>query len=165
MIRSGRLLCLIFAAMLFLFSVSAEEIAATPTDLSPDTTVESAEGTHPYLELSAGEEGLTVTGCSDRELTSVTIPSAWNGVKIVAVGERAFEGMASLEKVTIAEGIVSIGARAFADCTALRTVQLPDSLTDLADDAFSGCDKLTAGTQEQAPSAASTSVVTPPYYN
>ena len=69
-------------------------------------------------------------------------PGAWaETLKLPAslkvIGEEAFAGDSSLDKVVIPEGVESIGPRAFAD-SSVKSVVLPASVTDIADDAFSG---------------------------
>lgn len=61
------------------------------------------------------------------------LPSA-----LKTVGEEAFYGDTSLEKVVVPDGVTSIGARAFAN-SSVSQVDLPDTLTFISDDAFAGC--------------------------
>ena len=84
----------------------------------------------------------TVTGAEDT-VTSVVIPTEINGVKVTAIGERAFAGCAKLSKVTIPNGITSIGDAAFERCSALTSVTIPATVTEIGAGAFGGCTKLT----------------------
>ena len=69
---------------------------------------------------------LTVTGLTaeglDRSL--LTVPSAWNGLPVTAVGANAFAGAEDLREIVIQRNIRSVGDRAFDGCAALERVVL-----------------------------------------
>ncbi len=65
----------------------------------------------------------------------------WNSLANVPVS--AFSSCASLEKITIAEGVTEIGANAFNGATALKQVNLPVSLAKLGSRSFANCASLT----------------------
>ena len=54
----------------------------------------------------------------------------------------AFWECASLQNITLPEGIRSIGDSAFSDCTNLQSVVVPNSIRSIGDSAFSGCTNL-----------------------
>ena len=54
----------------------------------------------------------------------------------------AFEGIQSLKKVTLKEGVTSIGHSAFSDCINLAEINLPSSLETIGEFAFSDCRSL-----------------------
>ena len=58
------------------------------------------------------------------------------------IGAEAFLG-ASMQKVTIPNGVKKIGSRAFALCPNLLAIVIPDSVETIADDAFAGVSNLT----------------------
>ncbi len=69
-------------------------------------------------------------------LKSVTIPSS-----IIAIDDFAFEG-ASIENITIGEGVRVIGNFAFRNASNLRSVVLPTSLLSMGESVFEGCSNL-----------------------
>lgn len=74
----------------------------------------------------------------DDSLEYIEIPSEIEGVKVVAIGDGAFEDM-FLYSVKIPDTVTYIGAKAFANCLGLRTVELTDSITYIGAEAFAGC--------------------------
>lgn len=56
-----------------------------------------------------------------------------------AIGEGAFAGMASLERIRIPASVRSIGASAFEGCGNLREVVLEEGLRQIGENAFSHC--------------------------
>ena len=95
----------------------------------------------------------TVTGFADASNypESIVIPlTDTSGNPVVAIGEGAFKGKASLREVVFLENIVTISAKAFQDCTVLRKVVLSEGLKTIAgtvnyvNGAFAGCTKLTS---------------------
>ena len=61
---------------------------------------------------------------------------------IVTVGERAFLGCKSLERVELSESLKNIGALAFWGCELLTDVRLPRGLEKIEEYAFRGCASL-----------------------
>lgn len=55
---------------------------------------------------------------------------------VVAVGDAAYAGSTSVERIGIPEGVKSIGRALFSDCPNLRAVVFPKSLNTIADDVF-----------------------------
>lgn len=72
----------------------------------------------------------------------VLIPSTYNELPVVGIGEKAFLNNYAITKVTISEGIVSIGTSAFSGCIELMDVLLPNSLTLIGEEAFNSCSRL-----------------------
>lgn len=56
-----------------------------------------------------------------------------------SIGEEAFMGNTSIERVKIKEGTLELGSRAFANSSA-KEIYLPESMKKIADDAFEDCD-------------------------
>lgn len=61
---------------------------------------------------------------------------------IKSIGEFAFGGSDSLEKIVIPEGVTVIHPYAFAGCASLKSVTFPDSLTTIRWNAFANCTSL-----------------------
>ncbi len=104
-------------------------------------------------------EALTESTCkltgisplSDDKATVLIIPEiSPDGRKVVAIGDRAFAGMSSLQYVDLPVSVESIGVRAFAFCENLMEVRcggrggLNSALSYIGDRAFMGCECLTA---------------------
>ena len=88
------------------------------------------------------DEKATITGYFGT-LADPTIPSTLGGYPVTAIGDNAFNDLATLTDVTIPEGVMSIGMAAFWWCKSLAHVTLPDSLTHIGVAAFWACSSLT----------------------
>ena len=91
-----------------------------------------------------------ISALSEDQLVSLIIPeTAPDGRKVTAIGDRAFSGLASLQRVDIPASVKSIGVRAFAFCSNLMEVRFgrrngrDASLSYIGDRAFMGCERLT----------------------
>ncbi len=93
------------------------------------------------FEFGQVEAGWAVTGYTGTS-ENVTIPSTYNGNKIVAIHLWAFEDNTTVKNVTLPEGIILIDESAFDGCTNLETVTFPDSLQTINTNAFYGCTSL-----------------------
>ena len=73
---------------------------------------------------------LTVTGLTARGLgrESLTVPSAWNGLPVSAIGANAFAGAEHLREIVIQRNIRSIGDRAFDGCDLLERIILEQDI-------------------------------------
>lgn len=120
-------------------TITPEATLAQKTPLPAGETAPLPE--HPYLVFAAQEDGLSVTTLR-MQVKSVLIPAAVDGMPIVAIARRAFEGADEIETVTIEEGLLTIGKEAFKDCISLTQVELPASIAEIAADAFDGCTAL-----------------------
>ncbi len=63
---------------------------------------------------------------------------------VTAIGDHAFYGFSTLERVEIAESVTEIGEGAFYRCAGLREIVLPDSLRSIGRDAFANCSGLSS---------------------
>ncbi len=66
----------------------------------------------------------------------VIIPSKIEETRIIGISAHAFEGLQTLEKVIIENGVESIGECAFSNCSNLKEAILPDSIQHIGKDAF-----------------------------
>lgn len=71
-------------------------------------------------------EAWTITGLTETGLArkSLTLPSVWEGLPVVAVESGAFSGAAALENVTIQQNIRRIGDGVFAGCERLTAIRM-----------------------------------------
>ena len=89
-----------------------------------------------YL-LNNDGTGYYVNGIGTCTDTDIVIPSTYNGLPVISVGENAFFSCISLDSITIPYGITSIGRNAFSSCTSLESITLPDSITSIGKFVFS----------------------------
>lgn len=83
----------------------------------------------------------TITACST-DARNITIPEYIDGVKVVAIGDRAFENCTNLYSVNLPESITSIGQECFKGCESLQSITLPDSVTSIGTGIFTDCSSL-----------------------
>ena len=74
--------------------------------------------------------------------TEIVIPETYNNEKVVAIADKAFHEISTLQKVTLPSTIKSIGQRAFYECTNLKNINLPNGVKTIGSYAFSGCANL-----------------------
>ena len=60
----------------------------------------------------------------------------------VATPKGAFEGLTTLETITLGNNVKTIGAQSFKDCPLIQEINLPITTTDIVSFTFSGCEKL-----------------------
>ena len=87
--------------------------------------------------LKISEDGKTVLGVYDKEISSVVIP---DGIEII--GERAFEDCTLLKEVVIPETVKHIERVAFRGCKCLHSINLPSQLKVIEDFVFDKCELL-----------------------
>ena len=71
-------------------------------------------------------------GCGS--LNKITIPES-----VTEIGDSAFLGCFSLTKIEIANSVTKIDESAFYCCESLESIEIPDSVTEIGDYAFYGC--------------------------
>ena len=75
--------------------------------------------------------------------TLIEVPGEVNGRPVAEIGEGAFAGNQSIQRVTLPESVAVIGENAFAGCSELMSlVAQREEVTRVADTAFDGCEKL-----------------------
>ena len=94
----------------------------------------------------------------------IVIPSTYNGLPVMEIGNSAFSeyqfirsvvipegvtriwdgfsGCTKLEAVTLPTTLELIGPNAFANCSSLASIEIPEGVTEIHQNAFSGCTKL-----------------------
>lgn len=77
--------------------------------------------------------------------TLIEVPGEVNGRPVTEIGEGAFAGNQSIQRVTLPESVAVIGENAFAGCSELRIlVSGREEETEVAATAFTGCEQLSA---------------------
>ncbi len=84
--------------------------------------------------------GLPVVGIGYRAFNgNIDITSIELGKNIRYIESRAFFGCKTLTSVTFNDGLESIGEMAFQSCSELESIEIPDSVTEIGDYAFAYC--------------------------
>ena len=98
-----------------------------------------------YVYLTGPKTATLISSTTTEK--NVTIPDSVkiDGVKygVIDIGQNAFKGNTSIERVTISEKVKTIGAYAFQGCTGLKKIELPSTLTAIGEKAFDGCKSIT----------------------
>lgn len=84
----------------------------------------------------------------NKDVTSVEIPTTYNGKPVKHIDRSAFEGCEELTSVIIPEGVETIDNYAFKDCSKLENISLPDSITEIESGVFDNCTSLQYNTFE-----------------
>ncbi len=98
--------------------------------------------------LNDDESGYICVGIGSCDDTYVVIPSVYNGLPVVAIGEEAFSNTNrypknSITKMTIPDSVTDIGVSAFSGCGLLTSINIPASVTIISDKTFYDCSSLT----------------------
>ena len=91
--------------------------------------------------LKVSEDGKTIIGVHDKNISSITIPCS-----VTSLGNSSFKGCSSLTSVSIPNSVTSIGDEAFRGCSGLTSIDIPNSVTSIGGRAFEGCSNLTSVT-------------------
>jgi len=134
----------------------------TDTGIDPSYEVDGSKGLE-YLFLGT-DRGYAVSGMGECTDEVVTIPAAYNGQPVTAIGSSAFENSQIVEvilpdtvtsisfvafrncglltKINLPESLETIEKYAFKNCAALQSIEIPSKVTALAEEAFYGCESL-----------------------
>ncbi len=97
-----------------------------------------------HWDYTVADGKATITGCSKKALGAISIPAEIDGYPVVAIGDRAFDGVDGITSIRIPEGVARIGDSVFNNCKGLASVALPDTVTVIDNNAFAGCRGLTS---------------------
>ena len=96
-----------------------------------------------YLLNISNDDTISITGYTGSD-TSLTIPSAFGGMSVTAIGYEAFRNCDGLTSLTIPGSVTSIGGWAFSYCDNLTSVTIPGSVTSIGERVFANSTKLTS---------------------
>ena len=82
------------------------------------------------------------TGSPVEVVIPATVEYGGESYSVTEISSYAFAECASLESVTLPQGMTDIYESAFQDCTALKNVSLPEGLEYISDQVFYGCTSL-----------------------
>ncbi len=83
------------------------------------------------IVLHEGIEEIKLGAFANSALKELTFPAS-----LIEIGEQAFVGCTSLERIVITKGISAIGKRAFYGCTAATFISIPGTVDSIGDEAF-----------------------------
>ncbi len=95
-----------------------------------------------YFKLEQNGDSYVLYGVNYYIDDEVVIPATYNGLKIKAIGESAFEDADWLTEITLPEGIEEIGDNAFKNCTDLKEITIPKSVVKMGNNVFENCANL-----------------------
>jgi len=100
------------------------------------------------LEYELNDDGQSyyVKGIGTARDIEIVIPSVYNSLPVISIGDSAFYNCTSFRKITIPSSITSIGGNAFYKCTRLSSITIPGSVTNIGEFAFGSCNNLTSVT-------------------
>ena len=106
-----------------------------------ETVYAETSGEWEYSITNSETKTATITKYVGSE-ADVTIPTELDGYTITAMGNYAFSGCNSLERIVIPEKVTQIGSGAFNLCSNLTEVEIKGELTSIENAAFFYCESL-----------------------
>ena len=108
---------------------------------------------NPLIYTKKDNNTYIVRHCYREYSGDIKIPSTYNGLPVVSIGDNAFSYCTKITSVEIGEGITIISNFfGFYECSSLQSIVIPASTTCIGLGAFSGCTSLTSvyykGTEE-----------------
>lgn len=79
--------------------------------------------------------------CSEK---TITIPETYNGKNVVAISDKAFYGISTVQEIVLPDTIKYIGKQACYGCSSLQSITIPDGVTSIGDYTFYNCSRLTS---------------------
>ncbi len=92
----------------------------------------------------------TITAYNGTE-TNVSVPAEIESNPVTAIGDYAFDGCTSLERIVLPEGITSIGSYAFNGCTSLKSITIAASVTNIGRNDFISANNITVRVHANSP--------------
>ncbi len=95
------------------------------------------------LILEKNSDGTYTITSSNIFTDDVSIPDNYNGAKITAIGQGAFQLKKNMTFIKIPDSIKTIGSMAFYGCTGLTSIYIGESVDTIGAKAFNSCSSLT----------------------
>ena len=130
-----------FASRTFTISITLEK-----TGWVDYTLKGSIKADHSAFYLTFDKANKTITGVTDKTITTINIPNEIEGVAVEKIGNMAFMDCLSLTSVTLPNSVTTIGMAAFFRCGSLTSVTIPDKVTTIGKGALRDCSSLTSVT-------------------
>lgn len=96
------------------------------------------------FELNDTGDGYILSSCKMSATGELVIPSVYNGLPVICVGDIAFMDCTDLTSVVIPDSVISIGDAVFNGCTGLTSVTLSSKITKIKSNAFAYCSSLSS---------------------
>ena len=104
-----------------------------------------------FSELGRDTEGVSIF--IGQEVERIPDNIFWENIKLVSIqfesdsictyiGENAFRGCASLQKINFSQKLETIGDMAFLGCSGLRQITISEGIKTIGESAFAGCNNL-----------------------
>lgn len=104
-------------------------------------------------ELNDDKTGYVLTGIGLCEDVNIVMPSSYNNLPIVGIGEQAFYLNKSIIDIIISDNVENIGYEAFWNCSSLESVTIGNGVKSIGKKAFYSCYSIEAinykGSKEQ----------------
>jgi hypothetical protein len=98
------------------------------------------------INYSLSGSNATVTGATNRAITTLTIPSTITYLgttyNVTKIGNNAFKDYLNLTSITIPNSVTSIEYEAFKNCTSLTSIFIPSGVTSIGSKVFRYCSNL-----------------------
>ena len=146
-----RILLLAFAVAtltaVLAFSSSAKEYISGDFNFnvgSKHAVLVSYTGKDKTVKIPSKVKGVPVTAIADwafdgiKTMESISVPST-----VTKIGEASFNGCTALKRINLPKNLKKISASAFWYCTGLKQVFIYDKVTSIGKNAFMGCDNAT----------------------
>ena len=104
----------------------------------------SIKADHSVFYLTFDKANKTITGVTDKTITTINIPDEIEGVAVEKIRDNAFRICIALTSVTIPDSVTTIGRSAFKSCSSLTSVTIPNLVTTIGNWTFSDCSSLTS---------------------
>ena len=118
---------------------SVEGGSESTEDAKPESPIEGCTG----VEFMLNQDGTcySLARIGKCTATDIVVPSTYNNLPVVAIGNYVFRNCADLKSVVIPDSVQSIGLNAFENCTALESVVM-EGVVSIDLGTFSGCTSL-----------------------
>ena len=110
------------------------------------TTIDIAED-NPVYDSREGCNAVINTG---RDMLEQACPATVIPQSVRIIGQQAFYGIASINRITLPTALAEIHEFAFQNCTGLHSVHIPDRVNFIGDNPFAGCRSLDTITVDSA---------------
>ena len=168
-----KILCLSLVAIIALFAVGCggneNDLSGNKSKLESQSVNKTSDGVakpEDYMTLTVeNDKSVEIANSQNADIKVADIPTEFNGEKVVAISDNAFNNYKNLEevivpgtvekigelsfalnhnlkKVTLNEGVKEIGMKCFSQDTALVEVSLPSTLKTITSYAFVYCPSL-----------------------
>lgn len=117
----------------------SQESASEPAQTLQNVSPKKDYITDGHFIYTPNGENFAVSAANASLEGEYHIPAEYDGKKVTAISNRAFEGCTKLTSIEIGANITTVGEYAFSGCTALESVVIPRSVTSFGYNSFEAC--------------------------